>query len=302
MSDVQSRLETVVEEDEEKGSRGKEMAIDIEALKQKLKKMNDKGKGGQKKFKSDLWTPEIGSHFCRPIPWPAGMDIGENAPFVERWFYYGLGKRVVAPGLNQPDPVRELRAELFSDRTDENLAVAKKLKPKMRCFLPVIVIATEDDPDEGVKKGQKIVKLWGLSEMIYKELLAYICDPDYGDFTDTESGFDITLEISDSGKKFDDGTPIKDVKPRLKPRPRKLDEDERKLLSKVPDINGIYPISTYEQLRVALEKFVDGEPSGQQETRGGTKPESEPKAQKPRPAATSRAAALDQAFDGLFGG
>ena len=274
------------------------MAIDIEALKAKLAQMNNKGKGGQK-FKSDLWTPGLGSHFARAVPWPTTVAVGDSAPFVERWFYYALGKRIIAQPLNAPDPVRELRDALFADRNDVNLALARQLKPKMRCYLPVIVLAEEDDAEAGVKKGDKIVRLWGLSATVYKELLSYLVDPDYGDITDPVSGFDLTVEISDSGKKFDDGTPIRDVKPRLRPRPRALDADELALIDAVPDINSIYPISSYEQLENALTKFVDGSPSGQQETRGTKTQDAVPQpATQTKP--SRKSTNLDDAFKDLI--
>lgn len=245
------------------------MAIDMAALKARLEKMNNAGKGGQKKYRSDLWTPDYGKYSVRAAPWPEEVEVGDTAPFIERWFYYGLGKRVIARPLGEPDPVRELRDHLFSDRTEANLSMARELKPKMRCFLPVIVEATEDDPEDDVKTGDKIVKIWGISQTVYKKLLGYIVDPDYGDITDVSNGYDLTVDITDSGKKFGDGRPIKDIDVRPRPKPRELDKAEKELLKKIPDINSIYPLSTYEQLEEALNKFINGGPTGAPEQRGG---------------------------------
>lgn len=275
------------------------MGIDIAALKAKLEQMNNKGRGGQRKFRSDLWTPDYGKYSVRAVPWPSAAYVGDTAPFCERWFYYGLGKRVIAPALDKPDPVRELRDALFADRTDANLAMARNLKPKMRCFLPLIVEATEDDPEASVKKGDKVVKIWGISQTVYKQLLGYLVDPDYGDITDPDAGFDLTVDITDSGKKFEDGTIIRDVAVRPRPKSRKLAKDELALLDKVPDINAIYPVSTYEQLEQALNSYINGGAgSGRQETRGGNvqTPADKPKGDKPQ------TSSLDDAFDDLLNG
>ena len=111
------------------------MAVNIDALKKKLDAMNNRGQA-RGNMKSDLWKPDYGKHVIRPIAWPDGVAVGDTAPFLERWFYYGLKGRCVAPKLTEPDPVRELRDVLFDDRTEANLKLAKQLRPKMRCFLP----------------------------------------------------------------------------------------------------------------------------------------------------------------------
>lgn len=248
------------------------MPIDIEALKAKLTKMQNKGQQGQRKFKTVLWTPNRGSYLVRIIPWSDDfMVLLDTPPFAERWFYYALGNRMVAPALGQPDPVRELRDALFSDRSTENLASAKKLKPKMRCYVPVIVAALADEPDEGVKKGDKVVRLWSLNETVYKDILSYMVDPEYGDLSDPDVGRDITVDITDSGKKIPDdkeGKTFNDIKIRPKTSTRSLDAAERELLTRVPSIDEVAPISSYDKLKDALERFIDGGPTGGQVERG----------------------------------
>lgn len=231
--------------------------VDIAALKAKLDNMNNRGQG-KTQLRSDLWKPDYGKYQIRPVPWPFDVD-SNTAPFIERWFYYGLDKRAIAPKLGQPDPVRELRDVCFERRTESDLTLARELKPKMRVFLPVIV----------EEEGEKSVKIWGMSQTVYKELLSIIVDPDYGDFTDPEKGHDLTVEIVDSGKKFGDGRPIKDINVRPRPKPRTLSKDEKALLNEVPDINTIYPVSTYDELAGFLERKANGAPTGVQESRGG---------------------------------
>lgn len=235
------------------------MAINVEALKERLARMNNQGRGRQ--GNSDLWKPDLGKYIVRAIPWPETIDVGDTKPILERWFYYNIGRRCVAPRLGEPDPVRELRDTLFAERTEANLAMARKLKPKMRCFLPVIV-----ESEDGKSKE---VKIWSFSSTVYRQLLGYIVDPDYGDFTDPDTGRDITVEITNSGKKFEDGTPIKDIDVRPKPTPRKLTKAERDLFKEIPDVDSIYPVQSYEQLEEALDRYLNVGTSGRTQTRGG---------------------------------
>ena len=265
------------------------MAIDIEALKAKLEKMNNRGKGGGS-FPSHLWKPDYGEYEVRIIPWPETMDVPER-PFLERWFYYDLGKGLVAPPLNQDDPVRELRNSLFEDRTEENLALARKMRPKMRAFVPIIVRNSANETE---------VKIWSIDQGVYKQLITYIVNAKWGDITDVNQGRDITVTITDSGKKFPDGTIIKDVQATPSPEKTAIFDDKAKCelaLNSVPDINEIYAISSYEKLAEALDKFADGGSTGGQTSRGGSQPTQS--AAKPAAEGPSTSS-LDDEFDKLL--
>jgi len=266
------------------------MAIDVAALKAKLDKMNNQGKG-KGNFPSHLWKPDYGTYTVRIVPWPDDMEAPER-PFVERWFYYGLGGRMVASNLGDPDPVRELRDLLFADRTPDNLELAKKLRPKMRAFVPIIV--RDDD-------NKTEVKIWSIGQGVYKQLLGYLIDTDWGDITDIEKGRDLTVKITDSGKKFPDGTVIRDVNATCKPNPTPLFEDQDDLkvaLEGIPDLDEIYPRCSYEKLSDALDRFVDGGVSGRSVTRGGATSARSQEAAAPAP----KTASLEDEFDSLLNG
>lgn len=264
------------------------MAINVEALKAKLDKMNGVGKKDGN-YPSHLWKPDYGNYTIRVIPWPEGK-AGNSAPFIERWFYYDLGRGLVAPALGEPDPVRELRDMLFEDRTEANLAMARKLRPKMRAFLPIVVRDSENKTE---------VKIWSIGQTVYKQLLSYLVDPDWGDITDVQQGRDLTVAITDSGKKFADGTPIKDINVTCKPATGPLFKSKSDIdtaLGNVPNLDEIYEISSYEKLSQALDRFVNNGVTGQQETRGGS---SSARAQSaPQPKTSS----LDDEFDSLLNG
>lgn len=230
------------------------MAINVEALKARLDKLNRVKSGDST---SHLWKPDIGTHTIRVVPWPDDMDVTEP-PFVERWFYYNLGRRMISPPKGEPNPVEELRSRLFDERSETSLALAKKLRPKMRAYLPIIERGSDDETT---------VKIWSINQLVYKQLISYLIDPDWGDFTDIEQGRDLTVTITDSGKRFDDGGHINDITVQCKPNKTPLfksKKDIKTALSSVPDINEIYPYSSYEELAAALDRYVEGGPTGRQ--------------------------------------
>ena len=197
---------------------------------------------------------------------------------------------MVAAPLDQADPVRELRDLLFADRTEDNLALAKKLRPKMRAYVP-IVIRDSDNKTE--------VKIWSIGQTVYKQLLGYLVDTDWGDITDIEQGRDLTVAITDSGKKFADGTVIRDIQATCKPSKTPLFEDKADVevvLGNVPDLDEIYPFCPYEKLAGALDRFTDSGVGGGQVTRGGTSAAPARASSSPAPKTKS----LEDEFDQLL--
>lgn len=250
------------------------MTIDLERLKQKLEKINGRGQQ-QTQRPSHVWAPEPGTYEVRVLPWPDVANVPDR-PFAEIFVYYDL-KGMRAPDRDQPDPVRELRNALFDDRTEENLAMAKKLRPKHKPLVPIEV------------GGE--VKLWSLQQSTYKELLQYITDDDEGDFSDSETGYAFKVTITDSGKKFGapgKERPVNDFSLRKKGN-AKLTAAQRALLDKIPDLNEVYPQRTYAELDAQLKRFLNVGPSGEAETRGGDKLIDRPKT-----------ASVDDVFDSLM--
>ena len=60
------------------------MALNLEAMKAKLNKLNGKGEG-----KKNFWRPEEGESNIRIVSTPDGD------PFKERYFHYGVGVKTV---------------------------------------------------------------------------------------------------------------------------------------------------------------------------------------------------------------
>tara|TARA_R100000773_G_scaffold34241_1_gene29225 strand:- start:217 stop:711 length:495 start_codon:yes stop_codon:yes gene_type:complete len=125
--------------------------------------------------------------------------------------------------------------------------MGRKIEPKMRTYVPVIVRGKES---EGVK-------FWGFGKTIYSELLSIIADPDYGDITDLMNGRDIDVEFTPSeGPGQYPKTAI-----RVKPNTSAATEDKAiaKSIMDQPKITDLFPEPTYEELETALQEWMNPE-------------------------------------------
>jgi hypothetical protein len=158
--------------------------MDLKSIKNKLSALQT---SGQKKEKVDYtltqWKPKgEGKTQIRVVP----SKLDKQNPFKEVFVHYGFAKFPIYALTNwgEKDPIVEFAKQLRGTNDSENWKLAKKLDPKMRIFVPIIVRGEED-------KG---VRLWEFGKEIYLQLLALAEDEDYGDFTDINEGFDFTLE------------------------------------------------------------------------------------------------------------
>ena len=140
------------------------MAIDLDKMKAKLNKLQNKGNGD-----SVFWRPEDGEQTIRIVPTPDGD------PFKDFWFHYNVGNNAgfLSPKKNfgEDDPLDQFVRQLFNEGTDESRTMAKDLMAKQRFFAPVVVRGEED-------RG---VMVWGFSKTVYETLLNLVLNPEYGD-------------------------------------------------------------------------------------------------------------------------
>lgn len=216
------------------------MSLNLDAIKAKLNQLNNTDNK-----KQNLWKPEAGKTRVRIVPY---VHRKEN-PFLELYFHYDIGKRsMLSPvSFGNADPIVEFADKLKSTGDKEDWLAGRKIEPKMRTYVPVIVRGKES---EGVK-------FWGFGKTIYTELLSIISDPDYGDITDLMSGRDIDVEFTPSeGAGQYPKTAI-----RVKPNTSKATEDKeiaQKILAQ-PKITDIFPEPTYDELESALKEWMNPE-------------------------------------------
>jgi len=215
------------------------MAIDLDAIKRKLSQLQTTGTR-----QNNLWKPEPGKQTIRIVPYQHDRDN----PFRELYFHYDLGKKnYLSPVTNgKADPVVEFAEKLKASGNSDEWKLGKKMEPKMRTYVPVLVRGKES---EGVK-------FWGFGKTIYTELLSIVSDPDYGDITDLLNGRDIDVEFipAEGG-----GYPKTTI--RVKPNTTPATEDKgiaEKIMNQ-PTITDIFPEPTYDELETALKEWMEPE-------------------------------------------
>mgnify|MGYP003135682209 FL=1 len=133
------------------------MAIDLEAIKRKLNQLQTTGAR-----RDNLWKPEPGKQVVRIVPY----QHDRNNPFQELYFHYDLGKKNYLSPIThgKADPVVEFCEKLKNSGNSDEWKLGKKMEPKMRTYVPVLIRGKES---EGVK-------LWGFGKQVYTELLGVI--------------------------------------------------------------------------------------------------------------------------------
>lgn len=255
------------------------MAIDLDSIRQRLQSMQQSTNTGGNNSADSFWKPTVGKTQIRIVPYA----FDKNNPFVELYFHYEIGKRtIISPtSFGRPDPIVEFAEKLKRSGDKEDWKLGKKIEPKFRCYVPVIVRGKES---EGVK-------FWAFGKSIYTELLSIIADPDYGDITDLMNGRDITVEYVAAEKEGAFPTTTVRVKPSQTPATTDKDIAEM-IVNKQKNITDLFTELSYDEMREALGKWLNPETN----------------ASAPAPAASSISSAptatsaddINSAFDALF--
>jgi hypothetical protein len=192
-----------------------------------------------------IWKPANGKTQVRIVPYKFNKDI----PFIELYFHYNINnKTYLSPiSFGRPDPIVEFAEKLKRTGDTDDWKAGKKMEPKLRTFVPVIVRGKES---EGVK-------FWGFGKTVYQDILGYIADPDYGDITDPLTGRDIVLDVM-SAEESNASFPTTTI--RVKPTVSKLHEDPttiQSLLDNQKEITELYSELSYAELKGVLENWLN---------------------------------------------
>jgi hypothetical protein len=251
--------------------------MDLEAIKRKLNELQS-----QTKRQDVLWKPEPGKQQVRIVPYQHNKDN----PFQELYFHYDIGKKSFLSPITygRPDPVVEFTEKLKASGNSDEWKLGKKLEPKMRCYVPIIIRGKES---EGVK-------FWGFGKTVYTELLGFIADPDYGDLTDPSNGRDIVVEFTPS----EGGQSYPKTTIRVKPNTSPITTEKaiaEKIAMQQPNLSEIFKEPSYDELKQALENWLNP-------TDDGTTSEgSSASASKPIATGVNSVDDVGDAFDELFG-
>ena len=251
------------------------MAIDLDAIRNRLNSLQTKV------TKTDnLWKPQPGKQQIRILPYVHNT----SNPFIELYFHFGFGgKNIISPSsFGEADPLLEFAEKLKATGNREDYQLSRKLTPKMRTYVPVLVRGEES---EGVK-------FWGFGKNVYQELLGFFADPDYGDLTDPVNGRDVTVEFKTAAEL---GKSYPETYIRVKPNTSAISEDSNVLASVKEQIElpNMFKKVSYEEMENMLKQWLEtGEVSDTNE---------QPKAETTQTTqATSAASNVKDAFDDLF--
>ena len=260
------------------------MAIDLDAIRKRLNSLQNKTSK-----QNNLWKPDPGKQQIRIVPYQHNKDN----PFIELYFHYGLnGKNYLSPiSFGKPDPIVEFAEKLKQTGNSDDWKLSRKLEPKLRTYVPVLVRGRET---EGVK-------FWGFGKTVYMELLGFINDPDYGDITDPVNGRDIAVEFKsaeETGKTYP--TTVIRVKPSQTPA-----SDNKAVIEKLvdqPEIGDIFKESAYDQLKEALEEWLNPDNESEGTSPGDTteSPFKDDTKKEKVPAAKASTDEISSAFEELF--
>lgn len=265
------------------------MALDLEKIRAKVAQLNGDRKGSGS-FSDWKWKPAPGVYFIRILPW----RDSDGQPIKERNIYYNIGVRggAMSPAqFQKPDPIKNFMKELYEENTEETKALAKKLYPATRGYVPLIVRGEED-------KG---VRVWDFGQMVYKRLYSMLLDHQIGDFTDPMEGRDLKVTIIENKKKQYEGKPVMEttIDPSLEGR-TPISKDKKLMaswLDNLPNIDEKLPqVLPYDELKKALDDYLNGATKNKSD---GEEHIKQKKKEEPETKVDSELQELDDAFADL---
>lgn len=228
--------------------------MDLDLLKKKLDGLQQNQTSKEKTdYTKIYWKPPIGKSQIRILP----SAFNPSNPFTELKIYYGIGNKVMISPLNfdEKDPIALFASKLREEYNKENYVLAKKLDPKVRIFVPVVVRGEEDQG----------VRLWQFGKNIYEELLSLAMDEEIGDYTSITDGRDIKV---DTVGPESTGTPYNKSSLRVAMKTSPLTESKEeveKWLKEQPNPKELFKRYTFDEMKSALERFLSPEDEEKEE-------------------------------------
>jgi hypothetical protein len=211
-----------------------------EKLKQKREEIKRRASGGS----SNLIFMKEGSYRFRILP------VGDEKDWSAEIKQYYLGpeiKGVISPlTINEDCPIAEMRAKLVEAKGEANLELAKKLSPRTRYVIPVVVY--EDETGKKVNEADS-GKLLLVTSSVVDQLIEFFFEPDLGDFTDTKEGYDIKIRRSGSGL-TDTSYMVTAMRPSKSPKGWDKEVDLPEMVRKL--------VPSYEEVEEKLAEYMAG--------------------------------------------
>ena len=228
------------------------MSLDL--IRQKLEQLNNQQDKKQTSTKREWeWKPSPGDNLIRILPYKHNEN---NDPFIGLWLYYQqFGKQLVSPvspHVDKSDPVIEFLNELPTTNVPKDVWVINKnlkdkLKPTLRCYVPILVRGKEH---EGVK-------FWGFGQGVYDQLREYFEDSDWGNLASLKEGRDLTVNFTPKDENVEKSFPKTKVTPKPKVTPATEDSVVLDKIKNMIRIEDEFTVPTYDELKEMLRKYLD---------------------------------------------
>jgi hypothetical protein len=222
----------------------------------------------------DFWTPKVGRNLIRILPpWKQGALFWRETSV--HWNVGPDSKMLVClqKELGKPCYICEVVERLQNSQDPRDQAVASEMKANVRVFYNIVDL-------DNVEKG---IQVYTSGIKILQDVLAYFADPDWGDITHPEHGYDIVIER--------EGTTRENTKYQVRARKNPTPIPDMNLLSGLKNLDSFVKPVVYEQqasiyegmsLEEAEDQFDSAAPSAKPATAAKPKAAGTPIA--PRPA------------------
>jgi len=181
-----------------------------------------------------FWTPKEGVNLIRILP-----PYGESGYFFrEVDMHFGVGKngesfvctRAEGGRCYACDKLEELRAS----EDPEKVNLARKFVPRHRVLYNIVDLS---EPSKGVR-------IFSSGVSIFKDILSYFADPDWGDITDPEKGYDIKITREGTGL---------ETSYRVQARKNPTPIADPEWLTQLYDLDSVVQLLPYEKQREIIE-------------------------------------------------
>lgn len=209
------------------------MAIDLN----KVREFYEKLQGSTTSF----WVPKPGTNLIRILP----VDSGDGLFFKEVLVHFVPGSTpFVCLKYVSPDnvcPACQYVDELRRSENAADIELARRLSAKRRFLMCIVDL---DDTEAGVQ-------IFSCGAEVLKQILAYFADPDWGDITDPDKGYDIIIEKTGVGLRT-----TYTVRARKTPTPL----PDKSLLNRLPSLDKALPIYDESTIKQILENYKSKTP------------------------------------------
>lgn len=215
----------------------------ISSVKAKLDAMSSQGKNQ----KSLVWRPTRGKEEqIRIVPYKHGSD-----PFNELYFHYDVGpvKAILCPhtaGIDEPCPICDYGQFLLKqEKSDKNYALYKRLKARLRVYVPVVV---RGDEDAGIR-------FWGIGKNTYTAIGRLFIDAEYGDLSDPLKGRDLKVLATNPTPQYIYGQV--DVRPAANASPLNSNTQlAKQWITECPSVFDAWGKMSKDEIQGALDTFI----------------------------------------------